>query len=75
MRAVAERVVEQSEAAALGLARVCLERPFSTIRLAPTRGDCDQLLVQALGAAPIQRYPAEQDDAGDGVRHLDQAGA
>ena len=52
VRAVAERVVEQSQAAPLGLARVCLERTVSTIRLGPPCGDCDQLLVQALAPRP-----------------------
>ena len=51
VRAVAERVVEQPQTAALGLSRVGLQCSFATIRLAPPRGDCDQLLVQALSAA------------------------
>ena len=36
--------------------------------------DGHDLLVQPLGPAPVQRQPAEQDDAGDGVGRLGEAG-
>ena len=47
---------------------------FADLGIDPAGGDRDQLLVQPGGAGAVEAEPAEQDDAGDGVRRLGQAG-
>ena len=58
---------EQLEALGLGVSRVRAQRPVAPVRVEPPRGDCDQLLVQPLGALAIKRQAPEQDHPRDRV--------
>jgi len=70
-----QRLVEQVERARLGFAGVGFERALALRGLDPARGDRHHLFVQPLGAAAVERQPAEQDDAGHGITALGEAGA
>src|SRR3954464_14771711 len=63
----AQCVLEQSQRLLERILRIRLQRRGSNGGVSPTRGHGERFVVKPRGLVAVQRQPAQQDDAWDGI--------